>query len=199
MVAQLADGMRYIRADRSVWGILLLIAIPSILARPYIQMMPVFARDVLGMGSSGYGVLMAASGVGALVGALTVASLGGASSRGRLLLAITATLGVSLAGFAGSQWLASSLALVVLVGGSSTIMMSLANALLQGGVDPDVRGRVMSVYTLIAAGFMPLGSMLLGGVGSLVGVPLAVGLGGIATVATALLWAQLLPEVRHAR
>jgi hypothetical protein len=50
-------------------------------------------------------------------------------------------------------------------------MMSLANAILQGLVPGEMRGRVMSVYSLIAAGFMPLGSMLLGSLGSVIGVP----------------------------
>src|SRR5687768_17483987 len=57
---QLADGMRYIGSRRAVWGLLLLISIPSVLARPYLQLMPVFARDILKVGASGYGVLMAA-------------------------------------------------------------------------------------------------------------------------------------------
>jgi MFS family permease len=196
MAAQLADGMRYIRRYQTVWGILLLISIPSLCARPYIQMMPVFARDVLGLGASGYGVLMAASGLGALAGALTVASMGGVARRGLLLIGVTTTLGASLIGFSWSHWLIPSLALVVIVGWTSTMMMSLANALLQGLVDPDVRGRVMSVYTLIAAGFMPLGSMLLGGVGAAIGVPLAVGIGGAVTIATALICARLLADLR---
>jgi MFS family permease len=198
MMRQLLDGMAYIRSSRAVWGILVLIAIPSVTARPYVQMMPVFARDVLGLGSSGYGVLMAASGAGALVGALMTASLGGAARRGMLLLTVTAALGVSLAAFSWSHWFWPSLALVVAVGGTSTLMMSLANSLLQGVVSPEVRGRVMSVYTLIAGGLMPLGSMLLGGVGTVIGVPLAVGIGGAVTLVTAIVCFRAIAEIRDA-
>ncbi len=196
VAGQLADGMRYIGGQRAIWGILLLIAIPSLGARPYIQMMPVFARDVLGLGATGYGVLMAASGIGALIGSLAVTSLGASTRRGVILLAVTASLGVALILFSSSQWLLPSLALVVAVGGASTLMMSLANAVLQGLVPGEMRGRVMSVYSLIAAGFMPLGSMLLGSLGALIGVPLAVGLGGVLTVATAALSARLLTDLR---
>ncbi|HUG17176.1 MAG TPA: MFS transporter [Thermomicrobiales bacterium] len=196
MLRQLVDGMSYIRANRVVWGILLLIAIPSICARPYVQMMPVFARDVLGLGASGYGVLMAASGVGALFGALTLASINTARGRGTLLLVVTASLGASLVAFSWSHWLVPSLALVVAVGGTSTLMMSLANSLLQGTVAAEVRGRVMSVYTLIAGGLMPLGSMLLGGVGTVIGVPLAVGIGGAITLATAAACYRAIAELR---
>jgi MFS family permease len=196
VAGQLADGMRYILDQRAIWGILLLIAIPSLGARPYIQMMPVFARDVLGMGATGYGVLMAASGIGALIGALAVTSLGSSTRRGMILLVVTAGLGVTLIGFSSSHWLVPSLLLVVAVGGASTLMMSLANAVLQGLVPGEMRGRVMSVYSLIAAGFMPLGSMLLGSLGSVIGVPLAVGLGGALTIVTALLSARLLTDIR---
>jgi MFS family permease len=196
MLAQLGDGLAYIRSRRVVWGILLLIAIPSILARPYIQMMPVFARDILGLGATGYGVLMAASGVGALIGALITASLGAFERRGWLLLGNTAVLGLSVVAFAWSHWLIPSLILVVIVGGTSTLMMSLANVILQGLVTPEVRGRVMSVYSLIAGGFMPLGSMLMGSLGSAIGVPLAVGIGGAITLATAFLALQSLGEIR---
>jgi MFS family permease len=196
MLRQLSQGMEYIRGDRVIWGILLLIAIPSLAARPYIQMMPVFARDILGLGSAGYGVLMAASGIGALAGALLTASLGNFAHKGMLLILVTMTLGATLIGFSSSHWLPVSLALVVLVGGTSTLMMSLANALLQGLVSGEMRGRVMSVYTLIAGGFMPLGSMLLGTTGEVIGVPLAVGLGGVITVAIAIAAFQMLGEVR---
>jgi MFS family permease len=118
VAGQLADGMRYILDQRAIWGILLLIAIPSLGARPYIQMMPVFARDVLGMGATGYGVLMAASGIGALIGALVVTSLGSSTRRGAILLVATAGLGISLIAFSSSHWLVPSLNLVVAVGGA---------------------------------------------------------------------------------
>ena len=195
VLGQLGDGVSYIRSQRAIWGILLLIAIPSLGARPYIQMMPVFARDVLGLGAGGYGVLMAASGIGALAGALATASLGNSSRRGILLLVVTGSLGVALVGFSQSQWLAVSLALVLLVGAASTMMMSTANALLQGLVPGDMRGRVMSVYTLIAGGFMPFGSMLLGSLGSVIGVPAAVGIGGVVTIVTAVMVSRTVDEV----
>ncbi|MCC6934881.1 MAG: MFS transporter [Thermomicrobiales bacterium] len=199
MSRQLSEGLSYIRSDRIIWGILLLIAIPSVVARPYTQMMPVFARDVLGLGATGFGVLMAASGLGALVGALITASLGGFAKRGWLLVINTIVLGITLVGFAQSRWIIPSIILVIFVGGTSTLMMSLANTLLQGLVPDAMRGRVMSVYTLIAGGLMPLGSMILGAAGEAIGVPLAVGIGGIITIIVALGFVRGLEDVRHVR
>jgi len=199
MSRQLSEGLSYIRSDRIIWGILLLIAIPSVVARPYTQMMPVFARDVLGLGATGFGVLMAASGLGALVGALITASLGGFAKRGWLLVINTIVLGITLVGFAQSRWIIPSIILVIFVGGTSTLMMSLANTLLQGLVPDAMRGRVMSVYTLIAGGLMPLGSMILGAGGEKIGVPLAVAIGGVITIIVALGFIRGLEDVRHVR
>lgn len=196
-MGQLADGLRYMRRSRAVWGLLALIAVPSILARPYIQLMPVFARDILGRGSAGYGLLMAASGLGALAGALVTASLGGAARRGVLLLSVTLALGITLVGFSESSSFGLSLCLAAALGATSTLMMSLTNSLLQGIVADEMRGRVLSVYTLIAGGLMPLGSMLLGSAGAAIGVQLAVLLGGLGTVATALLVGWRVADVRR--
>jgi VIT1/CCC1 family predicted Fe2+/Mn2+ transporter len=78
-------------------------------------------------------------------------------------------------------------------------MMSLTNSLLQGIVADEMRGRVLSVYTLIAGGLMPLGSMVLGSAGSLVGVPLAVAVGGLVTLVTVVVVGRGVEEVRLAR
>jgi len=77
--------------------------------------------------------------------------------------------------------------------------MSLANTLLQGLVPDAMRGRVMSVYTLIAGGLMPLGSMILGAGGEKIGVPLAVAIGGVITIIVALGFIRGLEDVRHVR
>ncbi len=195
---QLADGVRYIAASRVVWGLLALIAVPSVLARPYVQLMPIFARDILDRGSAGYGLLMAASGIGALVGALVTASLGAHRRRGPLLLIVAFALGAALIAFAESSSFALSMCLAAVLGGTSTLMMSLTNSLLQGIVPDDMRGRVLSVYTLIAGGLMPLGSMVLGSAGAAIGVPLAVTIGGVVTILTTLVIARGIDEVRRA-
>ena len=77
-------------------------------------------------------------------------------------------------------------------------MMSLTNSILQGIVPDDMRGRVLSVYTLIAGGLMPLGSMVLGSVGAIVGVPLAVACGGVVTLLTVVVIGRGVAEVRSA-
>jgi hypothetical protein len=134
-----------------------------------------------------------------LLGALTTASLGSSHRRGRLLLIVAFALGLTLIVFAESRSFGLSLVLAAILGGTSTLMMSLTNSLLQGMVADEMRGRVLSVYTLIAGGLMPLGSMVLGSAGSLVGVPLAVAAGGLVTLLTVVIVGRGVEEVRLAR
>ena len=196
ILGNLVQGLTFMRRDRRVWGLMLVMAVATLLGRPYTQLMPIFAQNVLHSGASGYGVLMGASGVGALVGAILVAPLGGSRRKGFLQLAATGLFGLSLLAFAGSRWFLLSLAILLVVGLSQTLLMGLTNTLLQLNVPPEMRGRVMSAYTLIPSGVMPLGAMILGSIGSVVGVPPTVAAGAALVLVATLIAYLTLPEVR---
>ena len=196
---KLTEGLRYIRGHRVVFALFALVAVPSLFGRPYQQLMPVFARDVLGGGPRLYGLLMAASGAGALLGALATASLGAFGRKGPILIGSTVAFGLALIGFALSGHIAPSLGLLVLAGGGSTLYMGAVNTLLQTTVPDEFRGRIMSVYSLILGGFMPLGGMLLGAAASLAGsVSLVVAAGGAVSALCALVAAVAVPGLRRA-
>jgi MFS family permease len=197
LAQNLLTGLRFIRSDRRIWGLLTMLAVPTLLGRPYLQLMPVFARDVLGVGASGYGLLMGVNGVGALAGALSVGAIGAQRGKGKRLVAVSALFGAALIAFSLSQWFLLSAALLLLIGASQTVVMALTNTLLQLNVTEEVRGRVMSVYTLIPMGFMPLGTMLLGTLGEEFGVPPVVGFAALLVVLFAALSYRILPEVRQ--
>jgi len=145
----LVEGLRYIAANPRLKGLIGLAAIPTVLALPYMQMLPVIARDELGTGSAGLGLLMTASGVGALAGSLAVAALGNRMREFGSLQIITAALfGIMVALFAFSPWMPLSLLLVALTSGVSSIYMSLNNTVLQMSVSDEFRGRVLSVYLM---------------------------------------------------
>ncbi|MCM8749305.1 MFS transporter [Thermomicrobiaceae bacterium CFH 74404] len=196
LAQNLIAGLRFIRSDRRIWGLLTMLAVPTLLGRPYLQLMPVFARNVLHADASGYGLLMGTNGLGALLGALAVGATGSRHGKGKRLLLVSAAFGVTLVAFSLSHWFLISAALLLLVGASQTMMMGLTNTLLQLNVPEEVRGRVMSVYTLIPMGFMPLGTMLLGSLGEYFGVPLVVGVAALLVVAFAALAYQAFPDVR---
>jgi len=196
ILQNLVAGLRYIRSDRRIWGLMLTISVPTFFGRPYLQFMPVFAQNVLRVGAGGYGALMAVNGIGALIGAVAVAPLGGSRRKGALLLVVTALFGASLLLFTGSRWLAVSIPLLMVIGATQTLNMGLTNTLLQLTVPGDMRGRVMSAYTLIPMGLMPLGQMVTGSVGARITVPLAVAIGAGVVLAFAVAASRLLPAVR---
>ncbi len=196
ILQNLTSGLRFMSADRRIWGLMLVLSVPTFLGRPYSQMMPIFASNVLHRGAGGYGFLMAATGVGALVGALTVGSFGRSKRKGISLLIIILVFAIALFGFALSRWFVPSIALLLVIGATQTLFMAITNTLLQLSVPEEMRGRVMSVYTLIPMGLMPLGAMVMGSVGSAIGVPATVAAGSIIVLAFSILAFRLFSSVR---
>jgi MFS family permease len=193
----LVEGLRYISNTPSLKGLILLAAVPTVLAMPYMQMLPVIARDELGTGSTGLGILMTASGVGALAGSLVVAALGNRMRAfGGLQIVTAALLGVMVAIFAFSPWLPLSLILVAITSTVSAIYMSLNNTILQISVSDEFRGRVLSVY-LMTWGLMPFGTLPMGALAEAFGAPIAIAAGGLASTAVVLLLTIWIPSLRR--
>jgi MFS family permease len=179
LLDSLAELRRYVRRDHLTLALLAMVAIPTLFGRPYQQLMPVFAREILGGGPRLYGILMSANGIGALIGALCTASFGRLGHKGRILIASTVIFGLNLVVFALAQPLALILPALVLAGSCATLYMGSVNTLLQTSVPAELRGRILSVYSLIMGGLMPLGGMLFGSAASLTGsAPLVVATGG---------------------
>ncbi|HEY8598418.1 MAG TPA: MFS transporter [Thermomicrobiales bacterium] len=184
MLESVGTGLRFIRGRRLILAFFALAAIVSLAARPYLQLLPVFARDVLGGDERLYGTLMAANGTGALAGALLTAAFARVPRKGLALLGSVGTFAIGLIAFALIPRAPVALALLVLIGGATTLFMSATNTVIQSLAPDDVRGRVLSVWSMIAAGVMPLGSLVLGGLASLTGQVAYVIVGG-ASVALA--------------
>ncbi|MEJ7652724.1 MAG: MFS transporter [Chloroflexia bacterium] len=165
----LVEGLRYIGASPALRGLLSLAAVPTLLAMPYVQLLPAFARNELGTDATGLGVLMAAVGVGAVAGALGVAAAGEIQRRGVLLLGAACGLGLSLVLFSLSTNFWIALALLPLVGVFGSIYMSINTTLLLAHVKDEYRGRVMSVY-MLTWGLMPLGVLPEGALAQAIGV-----------------------------
>ena len=195
LVVHVRVGLRAVRHDRRLLGLLTLLAVPTFLGRPYLQLMPVFARDILHTSAAGYGALMGINGVGALSGALLVGRLGARQDRGRILFLVNLVFAGILVGFALSRWLELSAILLFLIGASQTLLMALTNTLIQLIVPDEFRGRVMALYTLIPMGLMPLGTMALGGIGDLFGVPATVAVAASGALVFTLAGRRLFPEV----
>jgi len=124
-------------------------------------MLTVFASDVLEIGSTGLGLLMACSGAGAVCGALFIASRGSKRGRRRIMRIGLILYGVTLLAFSLSPWLWLSAGMLLAVGFSQQVYNAQNNALVQEEVDPEYRGRVVSTLFL-NRGLVPLGTALAG-------------------------------------
>ena len=198
MLENLREGFAYVRGNRTVAALLILIGLVGLLGRPYTQLMPAVQRDVLHVGATGLGVLLAFSSIGALIGALAIASLSNFTHRGLLLTISIGAFGAALIGFATSRSFPLSLGLLVIVGGTATMSMSTTNMMIQLNVPAEFRGRIMSMYTMIAMGMMPLGSMILGTIANFIGVPETLMFGGIGCLGSLVLVSTWVPAVRTA-
>src|SRR5947208_556183 len=179
--AGLSEAVAFIRGDRRIATIVVLMAVLSIFGFSYLVMMPVFARHVLQRGAAGYGLMMTAVGIGALIGALAVASLDRRIRKGPTLIAAGAAFGLLLVAFALSTSYVVSVALLALTGGAMIVNNALANTMIQEIVPDRLRGRVMGFYSFVFVGLAPLGSLEVGTLAERIGTPAAVALGGAAT------------------
>ncbi len=170
------DG--YVRTQPVVlWGLALL-AVFSIFGFSYAVLLSVIAHQTLGQGARGFGILMSAGGGGAFAGAVLLATFAGHLRKGHLLLAGSTLASLGLLGLGMSRTFEWALLALPCVGGGLVITTSIINSLIQEQVPDVLRGRVVSIWAFIFAGFMPLGALYAGSVAHLLSPSLAVALGG---------------------
>ncbi len=162
MWQSLTEGFAYVRMRPRIQALLVLVSLVSVLAMPYGTLLPIIARDRLGLDASGLGYLFAGGGTGAVAGALSLAVWRGGVRRGVYLLGMCALTGAATAGLglARSPWAAGAALVVISFGATSAI--ALANTLLQELVDDPMRGRVLSMFGLAFMGTFPIGNLLAG-------------------------------------
>lgn len=143
----LIDGFRYCVQTRLILMLLAVNFLMVFFSMPYFLLLPGFAKQVLGAGPEGLGVLISVSGMGSLAGSLVIASMND-RRRGRILIASGFVMGIGIVLFGASTdyWL--SLVILTVIGLGQAGRMSLSNVLIQSYVDDDYRGRVMSIYML---------------------------------------------------
>jgi predicted MFS family arabinose efflux permease len=181
----LLEGFRYVRSRPRVLSLLLLSAANSFFGTPYFTFVPIYARDIFGLGESGLALMMGVSGAGAFCGALLIAYLGDFKRKGWLLLGGSASFGFFVANFGLSTRLYLSLAFLFAIGFSIVVSLSTTNTLLQKLVTDQMRGRVMSMFLLSFMGMMPIANILAGSASHRFGVQYTLSFGGIVVVLVA--------------
>jgi predicted MFS family arabinose efflux permease len=189
VVDGIAEGFRFAWHTKPIRALLLLLGLVSLVGMPYAMLMPIFADQVLHGGPKALGLLVSAAGIGALSGALTLAARRGVSGLERWIAFCSACFGACLILFSLSRSFWLSAALLVLIGFSQVGQMASANTLIQVIVPDALRGRMMSVYSIMLIGMAPFGSLLAGAVAHRLGAPATVAISGALCVIAALAFA----------
>src|SRR5271156_199912 len=195
-IEDIVEGFRWVNRTKVIRALLLLLGLVSLVGMPYTVLMPVFADKILHGGARGLGILMGSTGVGALCGALTLAAKTGVKGLGRWVAITCGPFGISLFcfSFSTSFWLSALLLLPA--GYSMMLQMACSNTLIQTMVPDHLRGRVMSVYSMMFMGMAPFGAFFGGALAHRIGAPITVAAGGVACVIGAIWFGRALPDLR---
>lgn len=187
---QLADGISYVWNHPTLRPQMAMAIIPVMLVFPYMSLLPIFAKDVLGAGPTEFGLLSAAPGIGALIGTLTIATIGNVDRKGPLLFVLLAGAGLSLVFFSLSRSFPLSAGLLMLVGMFHMTYMTTHHTLLHTTVPNEFRGRAMGI-TLLNQGLVPVGSLAAGAAAEIFTAPLTVlGMGAGVVALTGIAFAR---------
>lgn len=193
---EIIDGFRFVKNATPIRAILLMLGLISLVGMPYAVLMPVFAAQILHGGARALGILMGATGIGALLGAVSLAARVGIKGLGRLIAFCAAGFGVALIAFSFSLVFWLSALLLIPVGFFMMVQMASSNTLVQSMVPDSMRGRVMSVYSMMFMGMAPFGGFFAGALAHRIGAPYTVAIGGVACIAGGCAYFRYLPKIR---
>jgi MFS family permease len=194
---ELREGFMYAYSFGPIRGILLLLALVSLMGMPYSVLAPVFAKDILHGGAHTFGFLMTGAGSGALVGTLYLASRKSVRGLGRVIVRATILFALGIAAFALSDNFLLSLASLALAGFGGMTLVASCNTVLQTILDEDKRGRVMSFFTMAFIGVAPFGSLGAGSMAGILGPRNTLLLGSAGCLIGAAIFARHLPRIRE--
>lgn len=197
LLKELKEGLDYTFGFAPIKHLLILLGVVNLLGASYQVLMPVYAKEILHGGSDTFGFLMGAGGLGALIGAGYLASRESVLKLGRIIPAAAGLFGVSLIIMSFLNWLPASLILMFFVGLGLMLHTASSNTILQTITDEDKRGRVMSFYTMAIMGTAPFGSLLAGFMAKTIGTPYTIMIGGLSSLAGALMFLKKLPALRN--
>jgi MFS family permease len=179
MRAALAELKDYVKQNQNLKLILILMTLVSVFGSSYFVLVPILARNVLGVGPRGFGILMATGGLGAFSGGLALARR---LTKRPPMPSFLWGLAIFLVGLLALSFCRNfhlALGAMFLIGVGMVTQLSTGNSLLQLNVPDQLRGRMMSLFSLIIIGSVPFGSMLYGIVATYVGPSLTLTMGSL--------------------
>ncbi|MDO4224986.1 MAG: MFS transporter [Bergeyella zoohelcum] len=196
VMESMKEGLAYIYRTREILGALLLDMF-AVLFGGAVAMIPVFARDILDVGSQGFGFLNAASDIGAILIIVTLSFIPLRKNQGKILLVAVAGFGLCIIGFGLSEWYWLSFFFLVLSGILDGISVVIRGTIVQLKTPEHIRGRVLSVNSIFIMSSNELGQFESGLAAKLLGVVRSVVFGGTMTLLIALFVAKKFPRLRR--
>jgi MFS family permease len=192
------EGWTFSWRNATVRTGLLITMTASLFIMPFTTLLPVFARDLLGVGATGQGGLLTAMGMGALISAVLIASVGDRLPRGFVMLGGGTLYGLSVVAFAASPSFGLSLALMTIVGLAHVTSWALVQTVIQTYSPSTLRGRTMAIFHMSEV-VVTLGSMLAGTLAALLGARWAAAAMGAAGAALTIAIGVAAPSARRIR
>jgi MFS family permease len=190
MIKDFRKGIGFVRGNREIVAVISLIGVFSLAGLPYISLLPVFAGGVFQRGATGYGFLMGASGIGALTAAVGIAARRKIENPLKMMSVAVLCFSTALIAFSLSRIFWVSLMIIMLGGWGMVSYLALANSFIQMSVPDELRGRVMSVYSFVFLGTVPIGNAIMGALADRIGTTHAVTVGGAICITAAALFAR---------
>ncbi|MGN6734844.1 MAG: MFS transporter [Candidatus Binatia bacterium] len=180
VIQSLTEAFGYVRRENVIMTFLTVSAIFNIFGRSYVTLLPVFAKDVLQLGASGFGFISAGPGLGTSIGSFTLASLGRVEAKPARMVALLVGFTSCLFSFAVSRDARLAFGFLVAVGALSTLFETLLNTSIQLRVEEAFRGRVSGFYGLTGGGLREFGGMQAGFIAEWTSAPVAISAGAVA-------------------
>ena len=196
MLTQLKEGWTYVAGFVPIRSILLLFALLSLMGWPFMVLMPIFAAKILHGGPHTLGFLMGAVGVGSLASALSLVLRRSVRGLTRVIPIAAVIFGIGLICFGFSHYLWLSMLMMLVTGFGMMQGLTGSNTIIQTLVDENMRGRVMSYYTMAFVGMAPFGSLLAGAMAHAIGAPRTVIVSGVACILGGVWFTSQLPNIR---
>src|SRR5947209_1576404 len=181
VLASIFEGFKYVKERRLIWQLMML-DFSATFFGAYRVVLPTIARDILGVGAAGYGVLGAAPAAGAILGSAAVFRLRAFEHRGWLILGATAGYACGCIVLARVAIFPVAVFAATTIGFFDAMATTLRQVLVQIDTPDRLRGRVTAAYQMVSRGGPSLGQAQMGAVAAQVGVPLALTLGASVTL-----------------
>ncbi len=191
-----ADGIRFVRRTEIIWTTMLIDFFATIFASAS-ALLPIFARDILQVGPEGLGILYAAESTGAVLAGVGMSLLGNVHRKGLVMLCAISVYGLATVFYGTSNQFILSLFFLMLIGAGDTVSTIIRNTIRQIATPDHLRGRMSGVMQIFVTGGPQLGNLEAGLAAALIGAPLSVITGGLATVLMVAMVVWRMPRVRE--